>query len=57
MEEILLVGDIEMTNEKDLQKWREKLKPYFDAVEIKLYIEHKKIEDLNKLKEICKNGR
>jgi len=40
-----------MTNEREIRKWREKLKPYINEIAIKLYIEGKNKETLIKLKE------
>ena len=43
-----------MTSDKEIKKWREKLRPYVTAVQTKLYIEEQKREHLRQLQEKCK---
>ena len=43
-----------MINSKEIEKWRERLRPYITAVQTKLYIEEQKREHLRQLQEKCK---
>ena len=44
-----------MTNEREIERWKQKLRPYITAVEMSLYVKEKKLEDLMKLQEKCRN--
>ena len=44
-----------MTSDKEIEKWREKLKPYITEMELKSYKKEMKIQHLMKLQEMCKN--